>query len=169
MEKVEGRFWTKVDKSAECWVWTAATRNGYGVLGVREDNGRWVALYAHRISWELHFGPIPDRLYVLHHCDNRLCVRPDHLFLGTNQDNLVDMRAKGRGYVLPAPPKGLWNGTRPDRRGEANPHARLSEEDVREIRRLRGTGRGPTELGRKYGVSRSHIHHIVRGDAWSDH
>ena len=167
MEGMEGRFWPKVDKSDECWEWTAATRNGYGVLGVRNGDGRWVALYAHRISWELHFGPIPDRLFVLHHCDNRRCVRPDHLWLGTNRDNLADMRAKGRGHILPPQPKGLWQGrAHPDRRGEANPRARLSISDVQAIRVAYGDGVGPTVLGVRYGVTRGHIHHIVRGRAW---
>lgn len=85
------RFWPKVAKAAGengCWAWTAWTNNhGYGTLGDE---------YAHRISWRLHFGEIPDGMRVLHRCDNPPCVRPDHLFLGTPKDNNADMSAKGR-------------------------------------------------------------------------
>jgi hypothetical protein len=87
------RFWTRVDKSGECWVWTGAhLPTGYGRL-----TGAKRGMYAHRFSWELHNGPIPDGLLVCHKCDNPPCVRPDHLFLGTNVDNIRDRDAKGRG------------------------------------------------------------------------
>jgi hypothetical protein len=97
---VEERFWAKVRTSKGCWEWTACTRNGYGRLGL---NGG--VADAHRLSWEMHYGQIPNGLCVLHHCDNRLCVRPDHLFLGTRGDNIADMDAKGRRgiYYPPAP------------------------------------------------------------------
>lgn len=93
------RFWSKVNKSSipdECWLWTAATiGGGYGqIMGV--VNGKRRPVYAHRVSWEMAFGPIPADLYVLHRCDVPLCVNPDHLFLGTQGDNLADARAKGR-------------------------------------------------------------------------
>ena len=97
----EERFWSKVDKSGDCWVWTAAvvgSRNpkfdhvgGYGVFGI----GRKV-YRAHRVSWEMAHGPIPDGMLVCHSCDNRGCVRPSHLFLGDQADNVRDMDSKGR-------------------------------------------------------------------------
>jgi hypothetical protein len=89
------RFWAKVQKSAGCWTWTANhLPKGYGVIGVgAADQGLKLA---HRVSWEIHFGPIPAGLFVCHRCDNPPCVRPDHLFLGTVQDNVDDMVAKGR-------------------------------------------------------------------------
>jgi hypothetical protein len=90
---VSERFWPKVRKTGGCWEWSAATRLcGYGVLNVL---GRTVD--AHRISWELHYGPIPRGMVVCHRCDNPPCVRPDHLFLGTKRDNTHDMLRKGRG------------------------------------------------------------------------
>lgn len=92
----EQRFWKKVEKTDHCWLWVGAISDtGYG-------NFSWDmrpilrAMGAHRASWLIHFGEIPGRLCVLHACDNRRCVRPDHLWLGTHLDNYADMRAKGR-------------------------------------------------------------------------
>lgn len=75
-----------------CWEWTGATTWGYGEVNRQGISGRRV----HRLAWEFAYGPIPDGLMVLHRCDNRSCVRPDHLFLGTAADNMHDMIAKGR-------------------------------------------------------------------------
>lgn len=95
------RFWEKVEKTEGCWLWTASTRNGYGqiALGGRGNP----VLYAHRVSYEMHHGPIPDGLVVMHTCDVRSCVRPDHLTVGTQAENLADMVAKGRSYRGPKP------------------------------------------------------------------
>ena len=93
------RFWPKIVRRGpdECWEWQAAkSTRGYGKLGAPGTDAG--CEYAHRVSWELHNGPIPDGMHVLHHCDNRICVNPQHLFLGTNLDNILDMRAKGRDY-----------------------------------------------------------------------
>jgi hypothetical protein len=88
------RFWEKVNKAGECWEWTACRHHQWGYGHVRVG-GKLEA--AHRVSWEMHNGPIPDGLLVCHHCDNPKCVRPAHLFLGTGTDNSRDMHAKGRG------------------------------------------------------------------------
>ncbi len=110
------RFWEKVQKTDGCWLWTAGLhRNGYGNVGRGGQNRQ--TMCAHRASWILHYGPIPDGLYVLHHCDCRSCTRPDHLWLGTQIDNLRDMRNKGRGA-----------------RGERIPNAKLTKQLAEEIR-----------------------------------
>ena len=88
------RFWSRVRRSDGCWEWIGVrTVKRYG-RHTEPLTGR--KLRAHRLSWEIHFGPIPDGLCVLHHCDNPPCVRPDHLFLGTDKDNSVDRVRKGR-------------------------------------------------------------------------
>lgn len=91
---MEDRFWSRVDKSGECWEWTGATTGpGYGVIRAPR-NGPLIS--THRYSFVLHYGPISDQTFVCHHCDNRKCVRPDHLFAGDNTANVRDMVAKGR-------------------------------------------------------------------------
>lgn len=90
----EERFWVKVDKTAPggCWLWTGVRRpNGYGSFSVRQKY-----FGTHRFSWELTNGPIPTGLNVLHRCDVRACVNPEHLFLGTHRDNAIDREQKGR-------------------------------------------------------------------------
>src|SRR6267142_469485 len=109
------RFWSKIDKSGDCWLWTAGSGStGYGYFYI----GR-VQYAAHRFAWVSKHGPIPAGMQVLHSCDVRRCVR--HLFLGTQSDNIQDMHNKGRGF---------------DNRGSRHPLAKLTEEDVEEIRRL---------------------------------
>jgi hypothetical protein len=87
------RFWVKVEKSDGCWLWTGSRTKGYGYIA-RDNTGN--PGYAHRISWEIRYGPIRGNLCVLHKCDTPLCVRPDHLFLGTKSDNAKDCVSKGR-------------------------------------------------------------------------
>lgn len=91
---IEVRFWLKVDKSnvEGCWLWKGASNGrGYGVM----VKGRQRTYFAHRVAWEITYGEIPAGLSVCHHCDNPSCVRVDHLFLGTQKDNMLDAWAKG--------------------------------------------------------------------------
>ena len=95
---VEERFWEKVDKSGECWLWIGfRDRDGYGKMGIgsKADNSARKE-YSNRLSWQIHFGEIPKGMCVCHKCDNPSCVKPDHLFLGTRKDNTQDMIRKGR-------------------------------------------------------------------------
>ncbi len=100
---VEERFWEKVSKGPGCWQWTGgrvgdrATESGrYGRFATSTTRGSVVLVLPHRFSWELHHGPIPDGLQVLHACDNPACVNPHHLLLGTHRANMVDAGRKGR-------------------------------------------------------------------------
>ena len=143
------RFWSHVDRSNECWEWTGHhNRYGYGriSIGSRLD-GTSREVMAHRYSWELHYGPINDAL-VLHRCDNRKCVRPDHLFLGTNADNTNDMVAKGRVA-----------------KGEQLPQAKLTEADVRRIREM-ATTMTHQAIADLYGVRQPAISRIVHRKRW---
>ena len=114
----EERFWSHVDKSGDCWEWTGALTkvyarptHHYGAFCFRQ-NGKRVWVVAHRFSWELHNGPIvghvpgdlEKEVCVLHRCDNTVCVRPDHLFLGSDKDNIHDMIRKGRHPTIRALP-----------------------------------------------------------------
>lgn len=98
---IDVRFWKYVKKTELCWLWVGATdRHGYGLIGRGGSSGNALAS---RVSWNIHFGEIPDGLNVLHRCDNPPCVRPDDLFLGTHADNTRDMMNKGRSPVIGNP------------------------------------------------------------------
>lgn len=154
------RLWPRVNKNGpvpphrpelgRCWEWTGGLdTNGYGQFYA---SGRPVG--THRVAFLLARGPIPADLWVLHHCDNRKCVNPDHLFLGTHADNMADMTAKGRRAPL-----------RPYK-GEANGRAKLTADSVRAIRCRLGEGRQQRAIAREFGISDTVVWQIAHGLKW---
>lgn len=158
---LEDRFWDKVVTGDGCWEWQGATYKGYGRL-TRDGTAASGYVWTHRYSWEFHRGPIPAGLGVLHHCDNRRCVRPDHLFLGTNGDNNRDARRKGRSAVPPP------------QRGSLNHATHLTDDLVREIRTryaaAPNTRSGHYGLRRdlcaEYGLKGSALDSILKRKSW---
>jgi len=144
------RFWAKVDKTDDCWNWTAGSRNpqhGYGEFKWQGKN-----YIATRFMWLLTYGSDPGNFWVLHRCDNPRCVRPEHLFLGTPKDNMVDKASKKRGN---AP------------RGEKHGRVKLNADIVRAIRNEYASGHvSLSQLSHKYGVVFQQIHAIVTRRYW---
>lgn len=147
------RFWSKVRRGDDCWDWTAARDPlGYGFFRMEPGKPMW---RAHRAAWALVNGPIPDGMIVCHRCDNPPCVRPEHLFLGTDQDNTDDRVAKGRSSRMVS------------HYGETSPLAVLTAAQVDEIRtRYAAGGVFQRELAAEYGVSQTQIGRIVRLVRW---
>ena len=151
------RFWEKVDKRGqdECWPWTGfLNKYGYGQIGRGGKYGG--QRLSSRLSYELHFGIVPDDLDVCHHCDNPACVNPSHLFLGTHADNMRDCWSKGRGRCDGA-----------GRRGSTNGNHRLTEIQVETIRDLAKSGRSYRGLARQFSVSKTLVSFIVRRTVWT--
>lgn len=147
--KTINRFLEKVTKcgSNGCWEWKATKNDGgYGLFWF----GGWMQK-AHRVSYILHRGTIPSNLHVLHRCDNRSCVNPDHLFLGTNSDNVADKVLKGRQARLV---------------GEKHPMSILKETDVIHIRRQLSEGMSKLKIAKMYGVTDGAIYRIAMGKTW---
>lgn len=147
-ERTLDRFWSKVKISDGCWEWTAATDHcGYGRFGIRGRNR-----LAHRVSFCIHVGPVPEGMCVLHRCDNPPCVNPDHLFLGTQKDNMRDRDSKRR---TPS--------------GESHAKSPLTWADVAEIRRRYAAGGcSLNALAREFGVTNQSISKIVLRKSWRE-
>ena len=141
------RFWAKVLRTDGCWLWQA-TKSATGYGSFRIDGRSWSA---HRIAWELTNGPIPEGagyhgICVLHHCDVRACVNPDHLFLGTNAENAADRTNKGR-----------------TARGDRNGNVSLTDEQVLSIR---SDSRLQYEIATEYGICQTNVSAIHRRLTW---
>jgi hypothetical protein len=149
------RFWSHVAITGDdnlCWLWVGNRfKNGYGFQKINHKRIR-----AHRIAWSYPDYVIPDGMFICHSCDTPLCCNPKHLFLGTNQDNLDDMRNKGRGYLFPV------------RRGEDNYSSKLNSYQVGLIRSRYLSGSiTQTALAKEYGVSQAAISLILTGKKWN--
>jgi len=147
-EEVKARFWKKVSiqEGNQCWLWQAGIAdNGYGKFWFDEKQ-----VSAHRFSWYLKFGEIPPEKFVLHHCDVKRCVNPNHLFLGNHLDNMFDMAKKGRST-----------------KGEANTKSKLKNEDIPKIREMSNQGVQTKEIAEIFNVSRSAITRVKSGRNWS--
>lgn len=149
------RFMSKVEKTSSCWIFHSAVNNsGYSSMVITESRGHKKTHMAHRISWELFNDLIPEGLCVLHKCDNRVCVNPEHLFLGTHKDNTQDAISKGR-WIIP-----------PRSTGIDNPISKLTFDEVQQIRSLYVKG-NQLVLAKQFGVSQSTVSNIICGTHWA--
>lgn len=147
---VKDRFWNKVKKTEYCWDWIGAkVSNGYGFIKDKK------ILLAHRVSFELHHGvKLSKKILVCHKCDNKACVRPEHLFAGTQKDNMRDMIAKGR---QPVPYVRI---------GEKNPASKLTTDQVLDIRKQHKNGIQRKKILKEFNISSSLIDKIIARDVW---
>lgn len=155
-EPFENRFWKNVQKNTndQCWLWSGCFGDdGYGRLraerGYLTKHGKRFMWATHRASWTLHFGEIPDGLSVLHRCDVKACVNPEHLFLGTQADNMADKTNKGRAQ-----------------HGEAHGMSKLTESNVRAIRQMKNLAVCQNDIAEFFGVSKQLVSLIVRRRLW---
>lgn len=143
------RFLDKVNKSTGCWEWNGFLNSGgYGRYKWNQRN--WLA---HRLMWMITYGELDPLLDVCHTCDNRKCVNPEHLFLGTHTDNMQDMLDKGRSNY----PK-----------GERSGKSKLTEKAVELIRKASKEGITQTELGNLFGVAHTTIGRVLRSETWKN-
>ena len=151
-------FWKNVVKTPTCWNYTKRISNtGYGTITEIGPHSIRKTFLTHRASWFFHFGPIPDGMFVCHHCDNRTCIRPDHLFLGTDADNMDDMALKGRRAC----------GDKVANFGEKNPSSQITSLIASQIRHEYGQGNcSQQKLADKYGINQRSISNIILKKTW---
>jgi hypothetical protein len=142
-EKRIAWFWSKVEKGPGCWIWTGARKKyGYGQVGYKKADGKMTTTQAHRVSYALTYGD-PGDLFVLHHCDNPPCVRPDHLFVGTHTDNMLDCAQK-----------------------ERRTHTKLTNKKVAEARKLAAKGENLYKIAESLEASPEQLVLAIRGGTW---
>lgn len=150
-EPIGIRFWSKVETGPGCWMWIGSLdKKGYGRF---MHDGR--CALAHRVSYYLAYGGIPGGLHVLHTCDNPGCVNPDHLWLGTNLDNVLDSSKKKRRHT-------------PRNQGGSNPSSKVSEKDIEEIKDRLSQGFTQVEVAQEYGLSKASLSRIANNQAWKE-
>jgi hypothetical protein len=154
LSKIEQRYLSKVVKQDNCWSWNGfVDKKGYARLAHVGKRGQ--SVFAHRISYALHFGIEPGDFMVCHKCDNPICTNPNHLFLGTAQDNSNDMVSKGRSPCRPI-------------FGELNPRSILTKEEARYIKLASMIRMSNKELGKLFNVHHSTVSMIKLGKSWAD-
>ena len=153
MVDTEMYFWKTVSKLSPCWIWTGSRfGNGYGSMSITQITNRPKTESAHRYSYELHLGDIPKDMCVCHKCDNPLCVNPEHLFLGTQSDNVADRHNKNRDAHV---------------RGENHGMSKLTPAQVIDIRTQYSSGcMNQKNLAKKHGVSSAYVSDIVNRRRW---
>ena len=144
----QAAFSDKVSIGPDCWEWTGALDHaGYGVM--HQPGTKGSVWKAHRYAYVLFRGPLPCNLFVCHTCDNPACVKPSHLFLGTHEDNMADMRRKGRSNA-----------------GQRNGRSKLTAGDVLDIRARCAMGELHREIADSYGVCRQTVDFVASGKTW---
>lgn len=157
------RFMSHVKKGSGCWMWMGGCARRYGKIwwGGRLES-------AHRVSFTIHIGPIPDGLNVLHKCDVRGCVNPEHLFLGTQSDNLRDMVQKGRNFFLAGDDHPFRRDVTLVARGERASKSKLTEKQVLDIRKLSSSGAATrSQLSQMFGVTPRSICDVLNRKSWT--
>lgn len=143
---LRARFWERVKKTETCWLWTGMkNEKGYGEIRIK-----YRTVFAHRLSFALHFGETPEGLCVLHRCDQPSCVRPDHLFLGTRKQNRADCLSKNR-----------------HSKGENSGVSKLTSQQILEIRALRLKNVRIVEIAKKFGIGNSQVSRIAKRTTWT--
>jgi len=162
---IEARFWSKVQRTPDsCWLWLGGGQP-YGHFATDARRATRAQAEAHRVSYALAVGAIPEGQHVLHRCDTPRCVRPSHLFLGTQGDNMRDMAAKGRHWLQNRPDLAPKHGV--GARGQKNAKAKLTDAQVVEIRRKREAGETGPRIARDIGISHVMVYRICANKNWS--
>ena len=140
------RFWSKVNigNSDDCWEWQAGKRSGYGSFCIY-----YKPCYAHRVSWELTYGPIPEGKLCLHKCDNRICVNPSHLYLGTHADNVLDREYRCKNYL----------------RGRIST---ITKNNIIEMKNLYSLGTSYSKIAKKFNISRRYSSMLINNERGSN-